>query len=202
MAIGWQGTLAVTAAAVIVAVPVGFTSHRNTHIRNLRVVEEGVLYRSGQLSPAGLERVVLEKGIRSVVSLRSAGRKSETDPDAWEEDFCAARHMGYFRIVPRSWWENDQGEVPAKEMVKEFLDVMDEPKNYPVLVHCFAGIHRTGTMCAVFRMEYQRWPVDRAMEEMHHCGFRRTDLKPDIEGYLRTYRPRGGQRVAAPPPPP
>ena len=42
-------------------------------------------------------------------------------------------------------------------MDPEFLAVMDNRANYPVLVHCFAGIHRTGTMCAVFRMEYHGW---------------------------------------------
>jgi hypothetical protein len=37
-------------------------------------------------------------------------------------------------------------------MADSFLAVMDEPANGPVLVHCFAGRDRTGSMCAVYRL--------------------------------------------------
>jgi tyrosine-protein phosphatase SIW14 len=74
--------------------------------------------------------------------------------------------------------------------VREFLRVMDDPSNHPVLLHCFAGIHRTGTMCAIFRMEYHRWPVEPALAEMQLYGFDPADMHEHIEGYLRNYRPR------------
>jgi tyrosine-protein phosphatase SIW14 len=92
--------------------------------------------------------------------------------------------------VPRVWGADEQGEIPAEEAVKEFLKVMDERENYPVLVHCFAGIHRTGTMCAVFRMEFHHWPADRAINEMQQCGFEPADMVENIEVYLRDYTPR------------
>ena len=36
---------------------------------------------------------------------------------------------------------------------------MDDPDSYPVLIHCNAGLNRTGVMVAVYRMEYQGWDV-------------------------------------------
>ena len=39
--------------ALIVGVPLGYASYRKHNLRNLRVVKEGVLLRSGQLSLAG-----------------------------------------------------------------------------------------------------------------------------------------------------
>jgi tyrosine-protein phosphatase SIW14 len=185
----WQIVLAATAAALVVAAPLVYSAHRNTHLRNLRVVEEGVLYRSGQLTPSGLERVCHDHNIKTVVTLRTS-RTNSLPPDTWEEGFCAARGLNHVRIVPRVWGADEKGEIPADQAVREFLAVMDKKENHPVLVHCFAGIHRTGTMCAIFRMEYHGWTPDRAMEEMQLYGFAPEDMHQHIAVYLREYKPR------------
>jgi tyrosine-protein phosphatase SIW14 len=88
------------------------------------------------------------------------------------------------------WSPDEKGGVPAEEGIKEFLRIMDDPANHPVLVHCFAGIHRTGTMCAIYRMEYDRWTVDQSLAEMQAFGYDLADLHEHVEHYLRGYRPR------------
>jgi tyrosine-protein phosphatase SIW14 len=182
MARKWQIVLGVTAAALAAAAPLVYSSHRTSYSRNFRVVEEGVLYRSGQLSPAGLDSVIRERSIRTVVSLRFPCRS-----DSWEEQYCVDRGVGFIRIEPKVWRPDEKGDIPADEVVRRFLDVMADRANHPVLVHCFAGIHRTGTMCAIYRMEFNGWPAERAINEMHQCGFEPEDLLQDIEGYLRSY---------------
>jgi tyrosine-protein phosphatase SIW14 len=167
---------------MVAATPLVYSSHRTSFSRNFRVVEEGVLYRSGQLSPAGLDRVIRERGIKTVVSLRAPCRS-----DSWEERFCADRGVAHVRIEPQVWRPDENGEVPADDVVRKFLDVVEDRQNYPVLVHCFAGIHRTGTMCAIFRMKYHGWPAERAINEMQQCGFEPEDLIQDIDPYLRHY---------------
>ena len=193
MAARWQVVLGVTAAGLVVAAPLVYASQRNTHLRNFRVVEDGVLYRSGQLTPTGLDRVVYERGIKTLVTLRTSRVAGKLPPDTWEEEFCASHGLKHVRIVPRVWGADEKGEIPAEEAVHEFLGVMRDPKNYPVLVHCFAGIHRTGTMCAIFRMEFHHWSADRAIAEMELYGFDPLDMKENIEGYLRGYIPRWKQ---------
>jgi tyrosine-protein phosphatase SIW14 len=190
MAERWQIALGLTAAGIVAATPLVYAAHRGTHFRNFRVVEEGVLYRSGQLTPTGLDRIVREKGIRTIVSLRAARTLGREPPDLWEEEFCAARGLRHVRIVPRVWSPNESGDIPAEQAVAEFLAVLDRPENHPVLVHCFAGVHRTGTMCAIFRMEYHRWPFDRAVNEMELYGFDPVDRREHIEPFLRAYKPR------------
>ena len=179
-----------TIVALVLAAPLVYSAHRTTCSRNFRVVEDGVLYRSGQLTPEGLERIVRERGIKTIISLRAARVAGRFPPDAWEEQFCAERKLKHVRIVPRVWGADEKGEVPAEQAVKQFLEVMDKPEYYPVHIHCFAGIHRTGTMCAIFRMVFHRWPAERAINEMQQCGFEPADMVEDIGGFLRGYTPR------------
>lgn len=185
-----RGFLTAVVVALVVAVPLLYSSHRHTSIRNFHVVEDGVLYRSGQLTPDSFPRVLDEYGIRTVVTMRTARDKSQPNPDAWEEAVCAGRNVKHVRLVPKVWGENEKGEIPADENVKAFLDLMGDKANHPVLIHCFAGIHRTGTMCALFRMEYQGWSADRAIDEMQLRGFSQEDMHQHIEAYLRGYKPR------------
>ena len=58
----------------------------------IRVVDDGVLYRSGQMTPEGFQRSVREYGIRTVISLRDS--KDEGKP----EKFCSADDEVYAPI--------------------------------------------------------------------------------------------------------
>lgn len=185
-----QLVLAACALALVVSVPLVYASGRIQHARNMRVVEEGALYRCGQLTPAGLERAIRERGIRTVVTFRAARKQGEKSPDEWEEQFCADRGVNYRRIPPQVWGADEAGDIPAQEVVNKFLAVMDKPENRPVLVHCFAGVHRTGTMCAIYRMEFNGWSPPRALREMHHMGFDPDEMHPHIRDYLTNYKPR------------
>ena len=80
MARALRFVLGLLVVAVIVGLPAGYASYRNAHFRNFHVVKPGVLYRSGQMSLAGLERVVHDHGIRTVVTLRRGQGRSAPGP--------------------------------------------------------------------------------------------------------------------------
>jgi tyrosine-protein phosphatase SIW14 len=176
--------------AVIVGVPTGYASYRYANLRNFSVVKPGVLYRSGQLSIAGLQRVIHDHGVRTVITLRDAMVEGNRPPDWREEEYCHAQDIKYIRIRPREWWSQNGEPVPVEAGLKKFLAVMDDPANCPVLVHCFAGIHRTGAYMAVYRMEVDHWDNETALDELRACGYRHLDDEWDVLGYLESYRPR------------
>src|SRR3954465_9952500 len=151
--------------------PVLFANHQQKQMKNFRVVREGVLYRSGQMTLEGLRRAVHDYGIRTVVSLRDARTPGDTPPDAAEEEFCHDLDILFVRITPRPW-EGPNGEAaPVETGVRKFLEVMEDRSNYPVLVHCFAGTHRTGAYCALYRMEYEGWRNEQALDELRSMGY-------------------------------
>lgn len=182
---GWGVLGLVTASLAVIGVLVFAAADRP---RNFHVVREGALYRSGQLSPAALERVIETHRIRTVVTLRPL-RDAEAKSDAWEEEACRARGIRHVRI-PLT--QAEDGSEPLEPVSHAFLAVMDDPANHPVLVHCLAGRDRTGVACAVYRIEYDRWPPERAVDEMRVGGF-----DPDKDAaaaayanFVRGYRPR------------
>ncbi|MFO0966664.1 MAG: dual specificity protein phosphatase family protein [Gemmataceae bacterium] len=190
-------SLALGIVALLVGGPLWYNSYRVKRYRNFRVVEPGILYRSGQMTVAGLRDVVDTKGIRTVVSLRDG----DSRPDQMEEAFCVERGIKYVRIIQKQWSASDKS-IPAEEGVDEFLKVMRDPANYPVLVHCFAGHHRTGAYCAIFRMEFNHWPQDRAIREMYDLGYDTIFADWDVCEYLQHYRAKGpgpvGRTVSLP----
>jgi tyrosine-protein phosphatase SIW14 len=186
-----QTLVGVALVLLMVVGPVLLARHQEADTRNFRVVREGVLYRSGQMSLAGLKRVVHDYGIRTVVTLRDSYDPHRPPPDLAEEEYCAEQEITHVRLPPDEW-ENrhDRSEpAPVEKNVRHFLEVMRDAKNYPVLVHCFAGIHRTGAYTAIYRMEFERWTHAEALGEMRACGYTTLDDEWDILGFLAHYRP-------------
>jgi len=176
-------------ASLVLGGPFAYRWQRERHLRNFRVVRPDVLYRSGQLSATGLERMCNEHGIRTVITLRESHVPGRPHPDAAEEEWCRKMDIAHFRLTPKCWSAPD-GSVPANANVQKFLAIMDDPKHHPVLIHCFAGAHRTGSYCCVFRIEYDRWSNADALDELRACGYENLDDEDDVRTYLENYRPR------------
>ena len=73
----------------------------------------------------------------------------------------------------------------------DFLDVLRDPANLPVLVHCYRGVHRTGSYVAVYRIEFEGWSVEKALEEMVDLGYDILPQHADVRGYFASYKRTG-----------
>lgn len=172
---------------VMVGGPCWYKHEYDRRYRNFHVVDEGKLYRSAQLDIDCLKQLVREYGIRTIVSLRDG----EKVLDRAEQEWAASASIKYVRIPPRAWWTADgKWPVPAEIGLAEFRKIMDDPRNHPVLVHCWGGVHRTGLYCAVYRMDYQDWPKPDAIAEMRTLGYTVLDEHLDVLAFLDRYEPR------------
>jgi protein tyrosine phosphatase (PTP) superfamily phosphohydrolase (DUF442 family) len=191
----------VLAGAVVLIVaggPLVLFRYSYAQDKRLREVDAGRVYRSGQLSAAGFREARDLYGIRTVVCLRD----DEPDPDVElcflphghtvkESQLCQSLGLRFVFIAPDLV---SRRLVPQRrpEGIERFLEVMDEPDSYPVLIHCNAGLNRTGVLVAVYRMEYQHWTRDDAFRDTLDNGFGRTQCTAAndyIKQYILTYQP-------------
>lgn len=204
-ALSWA--LGVAVLAVVVGVPIAH--QRTTYVQNkrLRVVTEGRVYRSGQMTADGFRDAIRRYGIRTVINLQD----DETNTDADERNPMLPRNP--FDKAKRTEKEvveaagatyvqfdgnalNESGTGGRAELVDKFLAVMDDEANYPVLYHCKAGLHRTGWITAVYRMEYEGRSKDAVLDELRANGFgdfKATDANVYIKRYIFDFKP--GERA-------
>ncbi|MCW5775442.1 MAG: tyrosine-protein phosphatase [Phycisphaeraceae bacterium] len=129
----------------------------NLFPKNFGVVTEGVLYRSGKLTPAATEKVVREHGIRTIVDLGAF------EPGTREERLAqrTADALGVDRV--RMDLEGDATGNP--NFYAEALRIMTDPERQPVLVQCGAGSERTGCAVAMYRHLVEGVSMDDAYAE-------------------------------------
>ena len=172
--------LAVAGAAVT---PPVVMSWQMKHTRHFAAVRAGVLYRSGQPTVAGLTRILHDHHIRTIICLRE-----ESESTRAEAVWCARNEVQFHRITPRNW-DGPPGNAAVDEPLRQVLDILRDPANHPVLIHCLAGTHRTGGYVAVWRMEAEGWANEEALAEMRSMGYSTIDTDLDINEYLRAYKP-------------
>ena len=184
----WQIPLGCVIVALLVAGPAIAVWQQQKQLRGLHVVRDGVLYRSGQPKVGGLKRFVHERGIRTIINLRDKNISGTPAVDEAKEKFCTKEEIHFYRLPPLNY-DGPDNTHPIDANVEKFLEIMRDPSNYPVLVHCHAGIHRTGALCAIFRMEFDQWSNEEAIAEMKAGGYVNFDNEEDVRGYMEHYQP-------------
>lgn len=187
--------LAVVALAALGALGVYRVQRHN--FKRFQEVRPGVYYRMGAPSEYGLRRLAEQYGLRTVVCLYEeeprlkAGLFYDPGEPSGMSEREAAEQLGvrflHWPLAGQAHWP-----WPTPQRLEEFYRLMDDPDNWPVLVHCRAGKHRAGTMAAIFRLEYDRWEAQAALDEMYAFDF--GTPRAIQEHNLRTYaaRPRPG----------
>jgi protein tyrosine/serine phosphatase len=115
-------------------------------------------------------------GVKTVIDLTKDG-------DAQEASVVKAAGMAFYRIPMTTH------EPPSKDKVARFLEIVNDPANQPVYVHCQGGRHRTGVMTAVYRMTNDRWTADQAFAEMKKYRFGADFLHPEFKQFVYGYQP-------------
>jgi len=140
-----------------------------------------ILIRSPQPDAADLAELDAAYRVTTVVNLR--GEKPE---EGWfQEERAGVEAIGarwlHMGVSGRS------GPTPAE--VTSFLDLVEDSAAWPILIHCQGGVHRTGVMTALYRIQYDGWPAEDAIAEMEDKWFDWTTTdRSGVKEFLRRYR--------------
>lgn len=153
----------------------------NMFPKRFGVVTEGKVYRSGELTPAALAAVVKENNIKTIVDL---GAFIEY-PSAEERERQTADAIGVVRYQFAL-----QGDATGNaNYYLQALQIMNDPAQQPVLVHCGAGTHRTGCAIAMYRTIVEGVAPEVALEEATQFAYD-PDKHTKFTEMFNTWQPR------------
>jgi protein tyrosine/serine phosphatase len=151
--------------------------------KNFDTVVPGKIYRSGQPREGQLEEWIQEYGLRSILSLR--GRVPPYERELSERYGVKIYHVPFTATkgLGEGQWET-------------IRPLLTDEEKLPILVHCHGGGDRSGIVTALYRVEIQGWPLDKALREMNlHYHF--PPRYPALQKQLREYFQEASQRGAA-----
>ncbi|MBN1392461.1 MAG: hypothetical protein JW947_06630 [Sedimentisphaerales bacterium] len=153
--------LIVTAAAIFLV--------RHFHIKNFHVIEPGVLYTSGQPRGKDYYRLLYGYHITTIVNVRPA---SESRTQNWyneEITWVRNNNVKYVELPVEK-----TNYFPLKETQDQFLAIMADKNNLPVLLHEGSGEKRVPMLTAVWLIKAKGSTVEEAAKVVEEINDDRT----------------------------
>ena len=127
-------------------------------------------YRSAQPTKAGYQSLAKDPGIKTVVSLR-----------AFHSDTTLLIGTGIELVsIPIHTWH-----IETENVVRALAAIRKGETKGGVMLHCQHGADRTGMFTALYRVLYQGWTKDAALDEMKNGAFGYHAVWGNIPSYLR-----------------
>jgi protein tyrosine/serine phosphatase len=148
---------------IIVFITIGIGKYvYDMHINhNFETITEGKVYKSGVIPPDEIEDYVKEYKIKSIIDLRFPGTGDEVNNPEIPNELTAEKEA-IAKIKGVNYFNNGSDQVPEPHNLDTFFKIMDDPKNYPVLIHCYHGVGRAEMYSAIYRIEYENMEKDEA----------------------------------------
>jgi tyrosine-protein phosphatase SIW14 len=200
MPVWGQWLLGLFVAAGIVAAPAARFRNEYANYKRLREVTPNRFYRSGQMTAGGFREAHRQYRFKTVINLQEENNDPFM-PEAWlgkpsirESALCEELGVTYYALDGDEITPPDAFRAGGRpKLIDQYLKLLDDPANYPILLHCKAGLHRTGLLTAIYRMEYEGWDKARAVEELRANNFgthAATTGNVYIAQYIFAYTPK------------
>ena len=157
---------------------------------NFETITDGKVYKSGVIPPDEIEDYVAKYHIKSIVDLRFPGTGDDVNNPEIPSELTAEKNA-VAKIKGVTYFNNGSDQVPAQKNLEVFYKIMDNPANYPVLIHCFHGVGRAELYSALYRIEYEGWDKDKARTSTRFLTkWSSFDLGKEKGDFLHNYKNR------------
>lgn len=141
-------------------------------------VERGQLYRCAHPDAESLKYVIRQYRLNTILALENEQGGRSVQPT--EEE--TAQHEGVHLVrIPMPG--DAEGWMLALDKAAE---VMADPVNRPLLVHCASGVEHTGAAFMAYRLKHGNWSFENALGEGDRFGCGIED-SPELVRSLRDY---------------
>ncbi len=128
---------------------------------NFETITEGKVYKSGVIPPNEIDSYVKKHHIKSIIDLRFPGTGDDVNNPEIPAELTAEK-IAVEKIKGVNYFNNGSDQVPVQKNLDIFFKIMDNPANYPVLIHCFHGVGRAEMYSAIYRIEYENMNKEEA----------------------------------------
>jgi len=146
------------------------------HINNFRTVEPGVFYTSGQ--PGGMDytRLFYSYHVATIVNIRPASE--QRDKNWRNEEIVSTRNNG-INYIEMPIEKTDY--FPDKQTQEQFLAVMANKSNLPVLLHGGRNDKRVAMLVAVWLVKSQKCAVGQTVNTVERILKNRKPTEDEIK---------------------
>ena len=135
----------------------GYAYWHHQKYKHLAVHEAGMMYRSAWVEPDTFSELIERYQIRSVVNLCNPGEMGEA---RWEGQRKAVTNAGAKLMeLPMPTTVNADDPLVAKH-----IELLNNPDNYPMLVHCQHGVTRTAKFIAIYDIIYRNKTAKQSLD--------------------------------------
>ena len=138
---------------------------QSEHLKNFYKLDDKV-YRSAQPNAKGFKELKT-LGIRNVLSFR----------DYHSDDDGEVLGLNLYRI------QMEAGDITAEQVVEALRFI--KHADGPILIHCWHGSDRTGMVSALYRIVFQGWSKEEAINELMHGGYGYHSLYKNIPEFIQ-----------------
>jgi tyrosine-protein phosphatase SIW14 len=102
---------------------------------------------------------------QDITDLKALGIRSIFNLRRYNSDSGAFERAGFTPLLQRM----EADDLTVDDLVAALRVFRDAPK--PVMVHCWHGSDRTGSIVAAYRIVFQNWTSAAALDELRHGGY-------------------------------
>ena len=161
-------------------------------------ISKDKVYKSALINPDRLKEYIVKYNIKTVVDLLDPGVQNALNPAKQKEidaEDLAIKNINTNNNLSVKHINIPSGQLPTKKTMTKFFEVLDNKKNYPILIHCYHGTGRAQIYSAIYRIEYENWTNKDARAKtrviVQALGYRSSFADGKSKGdFLMHYKPR------------